>query len=62
MIEFVGYNDARAIKAYNKKNLSMVYKWFGIICLIVSIISLITHVYELLYIWGVYFFLFAGEP
>lgn len=59
MIEFIGYNDVRAIKAYNKKNLSMVFIWFGTICLIVSIISLIIHVYELLYIWGVYFFLQA---
>ncbi len=59
MIEFVGYNDARAIKAYNKKNLTMLFFWFGFICFIVSIVALIISVYELLFIWGAYLFVAA---
>ena len=59
MIEFIGYNDARAIKAYNKKNLSLMFIWFGIICFIISIIALIINIYELLFIWGIYLYLLA---
>ncbi len=59
MIEFVGYNDARAIKAYNKKNLTKLFIWFGIICFITSFVALITSVYELLFIWAAYLFLAA---
>ena len=57
MIEFVGYNDARAIKAYNKKNLAAFSIGFGMICLIASIVALLIRTYELLFIaWGVYLF------
>lgn len=59
MVEFVGYNDARAIKAYNKKNLTRLFIWFGIICSIVSVVALIIPAYELLFIWGLYLFLRA---
>lgn len=59
MIEFVGYNDARAIKAYSKKNLTVLFFCFGTICIIVSMVALIIPAYELLFIWGAYLFVVA---
>ncbi len=57
MIEFYGYNDARAIAAFNKRNLIRMFLIIALICLIISIIAFIIPLYELLYVWGIFFFL-----
>ena len=57
MIEFYGYNDARAIAAYNKRNLTKMFFIFALICFFISIIAIAIPLYELLYIWGVFLFL-----
>lgn len=57
MIEFYGYNDARAIAAYNKRNLTKMFLIFALICFFVSIIAIAIPLYELLYIWGIFLFL-----
>ena len=57
MIKFYGYNDARAIAAFNKRNLTKMFLWFALICIIVSLVAILVPLYELLYIWGVYIFI-----
>ena len=57
MIKFYGYNDARAIAAYNKRNLTKMFIIFALIWFIVSIIAMAIPLYELLYVWGVFLFL-----
>lgn len=57
MIEFYGYNDARAIAAYNKRNLTKMFLIFALICFIVSIIAIAIPLYELLYVWVIFLFL-----
>ena len=57
MIEFYGYNDARAIAAYNKRNLTKMFMIFALICFFISIIAIAIPLYELLYVWGVFLFL-----
>ena len=57
MIKFYGYNDARAIAAYNKRNLTKMFKIFSLICFIISIVALAIPLYELLYIWCVFLFI-----
>ena len=57
MIKFYGYNDARAIAVYNKRNLTKMFLIFALICLFISIIAIAIPLYELLYIWGVFLFL-----
>lgn len=57
MIEFYGYNDARAIAAYNKRNLTKMFMIFTLICFIISIIAIAIPLYELLYVWGIFIFL-----
>ena len=60
MIKFVGYNDARAIRAFNKKNLTVFFIWLGVICFVMSIIAVVIPTYELLLIvWGLYLFFAA---
>src|SRR5690554_1515344 len=57
MIKFYGYNDARAIAAFNKRNLTKMFLWFALICILVSIVAILVPLYELLYVWGVYIFI-----
>ena len=57
MIKFYGYNDARAIAVYNKRNLTKMFLIFALICFFISIIAIVIPLYELLYIWGVFLFL-----
>ena len=57
MIKFYGYNDARAIAAYNKHNLTKMFLIFALICIFISIVAIAIPLYELLYIWGVFVFL-----
>lgn len=57
MIQFYGYNDARAIAAYNKRNLTKIFLIFALVCFFVSIIAILIPLYELLYVWGVFLFL-----
>ena len=57
MIEFYGYNDARAIAVYNKRNLTKMFLIFAIICFFISIIAIAIPLYELLYVWGIFLFL-----
>ena len=57
MIQFYGYNDARAMAAYNKRNLTKIFLIFALICFFVSIIAILIPLYELLYVWGVFLFL-----
>lgn len=44
MIEFYGYNDARAIAAYNKRNLIRMFLIIALICLIISIIVCLGYI------------------
>lgn len=57
MIEFYGYNDARAMAAYNKRNLTKIFLIFALVCFFVSIIAILIPLYELLYVWGIFLFL-----
>lgn len=57
MIQFYGYNDARAIAAYNKRNLTKIFLIFALVCFFVSIIAILIPLYELLYVWGIFLFL-----
>ena len=57
MIQFYGYNDARAMAAYNKRNLTKIFLIFALICFFVSIIAILIPLYELLYVWGIFLFL-----
>ena len=57
MIQFYGYNDARAIAAYNKRNLTKMFLIFVLICIAISIVAIAIHLYELLYVWGIFAFL-----
>lgn len=57
MIKFYGYNDARAIAAFNKLNLTKMFLWFASICILVSLVAILVPLYELLYVWGVYIFI-----
>lgn len=57
MIKFYGYNDARAIAAYNKSSLTKMFLWVALICIIVSLVAILVPLYELLYVWGVYIFI-----
>lgn len=57
MIKFYGYNDARAIAAYNKRNLTKMFFIFALICIVISIVAIAISLYELLYVWGVLAFL-----
>lgn len=57
MIKFYGYNDARAIAAYNKRNLKKIFLWFALICIIVSLVAILVPLYELLFVWGIYIFI-----
>lgn len=57
MVQFYGYNDARAIAAYNKHNLTKMFFIFALICCLISIIAIAIPLYELLYVWGVFLFL-----
>ena len=57
MIQFYGYNDARAIAAYNKRNLTKMFLIFALICFFISIIAIAIPLYELLYVWGIFLFL-----
>lgn len=57
MIQFYGYNDARAIAAYNKRNLTKMFLIFALICIFISIVAIAIPLYELLYVWGVFIFL-----
>ncbi len=57
MIKFYGYNDARAIAAYNKRNLTKILLIFALVCFFVSIIAILIPLYELLYVWGIFLFL-----
>lgn len=57
MIEFYGYNDARAIAVYNKRNLTKMFLICALICFFISIIAIAIPLYELLYVWGIFLFL-----
>ena len=57
MIQFYGYNDARAIAAYNKRNLTKIFLIFALICIAISIAAIAIHLYELLYVLGIFAFL-----
>ena len=57
MIQFYGYNDARAIAAYNKRNLTKMFLIFALICIAISIVAIAIPLYELLYVWGIFAFL-----
>ncbi len=57
MINFYGYNDARAMAAYNKRNLTKIFLIYALVCFFVSIIAILIPLYELLYVWGVFLFL-----
>ena len=57
MIEFYGYNDARAMAAYNKRNLTKIFLIFALICFFISIIAIAIPLYELLYVWGIFLLL-----
>ncbi len=57
MIQFYGYNDARAIAAYNKRNLTKMLLIFALICIAISIVAIAIPLYELLYVWGIFAFL-----
>lgn len=57
MIKFYGYNDARAIAAYNKRNLTKLFLIYALVCSFVSIIAILIPLYELLYVWGIFIFL-----
>lgn len=57
MIQFYGYNDARAIAAYNKLNLTKIFLIFALICIFISIVAIAIPLYELLYVWGIFAFL-----
>ncbi len=48
MIQFYGYNDARAIAAYNKRNLTKMFLIFALICIAISIVAIAIHLYCLL--------------
>ena len=45
MIEFYGYNDGRAIAAYNKRNLTKMFMIFALICFVISIIAIAIQLY-----------------
>lgn len=57
MIQFYGYNDARAIAVYNKRNLTKMFLIFALICIFISIVAIAIPLYELLYVWGIFIFL-----
>ena len=50
MIQFYGYNDARAIAAYNKRNLTKMFLIFALICIAISIVAIAIPFYELLFL------------
>ncbi len=57
MIQFYGYNDARAIAAYNKRKLTKMFLVIALICIFISLLAISISMYELLYFWGVFFLL-----
>ena len=57
MIQFYGYNDARAIAAYNKRNLTKIFLVIAFICIFISVAAIVIPLYELLYFWGVFLLL-----
>ena len=57
MIQFYGYNDARAIAAYNKRNLTKMFLVIALICIFISVAAIAIPLYELLYFWGVFLLL-----
>lgn len=57
MIQFYGYNDARAIAAYNKRNLTKMFLVIALICIFISVAAIVIPLYELLYFWGVFLLL-----
>lgn len=54
MIKFYGYNDGRAIAAYNKRNLTIFSYLAFFVCVIISIIAVLIPFYELFYVWVAY--------
>ena len=49
MIQFYGYNDARAIAAYNKRNLTKMFLVIALVCIFISLLAISIPMYELLY-------------